>query len=400
MSRNIVEVDPQKFPWLDIARYTFCMAAENAGVFYLSGQTAGAYDPGQGKVVCKGDLIEQTKVIYEKLGVVLEAAGLGFENVVQTVDYVYAVGLPQYRQTAEMRRQYLGDSPVASTGICVERMLRPDALIEISAVAMKAPKRGIDPASGLSQQLTFVPAVEADGIVWLSGITGREILDGKRIYPRSTARQVELSYQSIGPVLEAAGVRPGDIVKSLDYIAPQATLQYRDTGAARKDFYGGRYPAATGILINRLLRPEAHVEVEVVAVNGGTRQEITVSDWDGHFGRLTYLPGIKKGRMVHVSGETAVDHTTGQSVGGFDLAAQAEQAYGNIARVLAEAGYSMDDVVNTIEWVAPNGLMGYRGTQEVRRKYFGDSFPSATGVVVHQLLRPELLIEVTAVAMV
>ena len=399
MSRNIVEVDPKKFPWLDIARYTFCMAAENAGVFYLSGQTAGVYDPDQGKVVCKGDLLEQTKVIFEKLGVVLEAASLGFENVVQTVDYVYSVGLPQYRQTGEIRRQYLGSSPVASTGICVERMLRPDALIEISAVAMKAPKRSIDPAPG-SSQLTFVPAVEADDTVWLSGITGREVVDGKRHYPRSTARQVELSYQSIGTVLEAAGAQPGDIVKSLDYIAPQATLQYRDTGPVRKDFYGGSYPAATGILINRLLRPEAHVEVEVLAVKDGTRQEITVSDWEGHFGRLTYLPGVKKGRMVHISGETAVDHATGQSVGGFDLAAQADQAYGNIARVLAEAGYSMDDVVNTIEWVAPNGLMGYRGVQEVRRKYFGDSFPSATGVLVHQLLRPELLIEVTAVAMV
>ena len=400
MSRNIVEVDPQKFPWLDLTRYTFCMAAENAGVFYLSGQTAGAYDPAEGKVVCKGDLLEQTKVIYEKLGVVLEAAGVGFENVVQTVDYVYSIGLPQYRQTAEIRRQYLGDSPVASTGICVERMLRPDALIEVSAVAIKAPKRAIDPASGSSQQLTFVPGVEADDIVWLSGITGREIVDGNRRYPRSTARQVELSYQSIGLVLEAAGALPSDVVKSLDYIAPQARLQYRDTGAARKDFYGSQYPAATGIFINRLLRPEAHVEVEVVAVKGGSRQEITVADWDGHFGHLTYLPGVKKGRMVHISGEAAVDHTTGQSVGGFDLAAQAEQAYGNIARVLAEAGYSMDDVVNTIEWVAPNGLMGYRGVQEVRRKHFGDSFPSASGVLVHQLLRPELLIEVTAVALV
>jgi enamine deaminase RidA (YjgF/YER057c/UK114 family) len=376
------------------------MAAENAGVVYLSGQTASVYDPSQGKVVCKGDLIEQTKVIFEKFAVVLEAAGMGFENVVHTVDYVYSVALPQYRQTGEIRRQYLGNSPVASTGICVERLLRPDALIEINAVAMKAPKRGIDPIQDRSRQVTYVPGVIADDIVWLSGYTGNEMVDGTRHYPRETARQVELSYRTIGTVLEAAGARPGDVVKSLDYIAPRATLQYPDSGAVRKDFYGGQYPAATGIIINRLLRPEAHVEVETLAVLGGDRQEITVSDWDRRYGRLTYHPGVKKGRMVHISGQAAVDHTTGQNVGGFDMVAQAEQAYGNIARVLAEAGYSMDDVVNTIEWVAPNGLMGYRGTQEVRRKYFGDNFPSATGVLVHQLLRPELLIEVTAVALV
>jgi enamine deaminase RidA (YjgF/YER057c/UK114 family) len=82
------------------------------------------------------------------------------------------------------------------------------------------------------------------------------------------------------------------------------------------------------------------------------------------------------------------------------MAAQAEQAYSNIARVIAEAGYSMDDVVNTIEYVTPNALMAYRGVAEVRRKYFGDRYPSATGVVMHELLRPEMMIEVTAVAVV
>ena len=61
----------------------------------------------------------------------------------------------------------------------------------------------------------------------------------------------------------------------------------------------------------------------------------------------------------------------------------------------------MDDIVNTIEWVAPNGLMDYRKVGEVRRKHFGDRFPLATGVSMHQILGPpEQLIEVTAVAVV
>lgn len=60
----------------------------------------------------------------------------------------------------------------------------------------------------------------------------------------------------------------------------------------------------------------------------------------------------------------------------------------------------MDDIVNTIEWVAPSGMMDYRKVGEVRRKYFGDRFPSATGISMHQILgRPEGLIEVTAVAL-
>ena len=53
MSKNIIEVDPAKFPWLDLNRYTFCMGAENSGFLYLSGQTASEYDPMLVRVVCK-----------------------------------------------------------------------------------------------------------------------------------------------------------------------------------------------------------------------------------------------------------------------------------------------------------------------------------------------------------
>ncbi|PKB73339.1 MAG: hypothetical protein BZY75_02390 [SAR202 cluster bacterium Io17-Chloro-G7] len=400
MSKNIVEVDPDKFPWLDLRRYTFSLAAENSGIVYLSGQTASEYDPDPGKVVCKGDLLDQTRVIYEKLGVILDAAGLSFDNVVQTVDYVDPVALPQYRQTGEIRRQYLGGTPVGSTGICVERLLRPDALIEVSAIAMDGEKELVNPYADQFAQVTYVPGVEVDGIIWLSGFIGYEDDNGARKYSRDTNRQVELSYGIISGVLEAAGSVPGDVVKSLDYISPQALLQYPDSAAARRDFYQGSYPAATGIPINRLLRPEGHVEVETIAVKGGSREEIRIPEWDRRYQELTYHPGIKKGHMLHISGQAAVDHTNGESVGGFDMTAQADKAYENIARVLSEAGYSMDDVVNTIEWIAPNGLMGYRGTQDVRRKYFGESFPSATGVIIHQILRPKLLFEVTAVALV
>ncbi len=400
MSRNIIEVDPKKFPWLDLQRYTFCMAVESNGLIYLSGQTASAYYETEGRVICKGDLLEQTRLIYEKLGVVLEAAGLSFQNVVQTVDYVDPVGLPQYRQTGDIRKEFLGDTPVASTGICVERLLRPDALIEVNAVATIDEKRVIDPGWARYQQLTYAPAIEAGDVIWLSGFIGSEEVDGKRIYPQDTAQQTALAYKSIGEVLQAGDAQPGDIVNSLDYVSPQAILQYSNTDAVRSKFYGDQYPAATGIVANRLLSPYGHVEVETVAVKGGSREEIRIAQWEGRYSRLTHVAGIKKGRLLYISGQSSVDHTTNENIGGFDMAAQADQIYSNIAQVLNTAGYSMNDVVNTIEWVAPNGLMGYRGVQEVRRKHFGDNFPAATGVIIHRMLRPELLMEVSALAVV
>jgi enamine deaminase RidA (YjgF/YER057c/UK114 family) len=401
MAKSIIEVDPDKFPWLDLNRYTFCMGAENRGILYLSGQTASEYDPESGRVVCKGDLLDQTRVIYEKLAVALDAAGMGFQNVVQTVDYIDATALPLYRQTGAIRREYLGDSPVGATGIIIERLLRPDALIEVSMVAMRGDKQPISLGKDRYGQLTFVPGVVVDDIVWTSGFVGNEEVDGQTHYPQDTSRQLELTYEVLGQVLTAAGSGPEDVVKSLDYISPQCLLQYPNTDDVRRGFFGNHFPATTSIPVNRLLRPEGHVETEMVAVMGGTREEIRVPEWEPTQGGLTRSAGVKKGNTLHISGQAAVDNVTGNTVGGFDIVAQCEQAYSNIARIMEEGGYSMDDIVNTIEWVSPNGLMDYRKAGEVRRKYFGDRFPSATGVAMHKIMgRPEQLIEVTAVAVV
>jgi len=402
MSKNIIEVDPAKFPWLDLNRYTFCMGAENSGILYLSGQTASEYDPKLDRVVCKGGLLDQTRVIYEKLAVALEAAGMSFQNVVQTVDYIDATALPLYRETGAIRKEYLGDNnPLGATGICVERLLRPDAFIEVSMVAMRGEKKPINPGWDRYGQLTYVPGVEVEDMVWTSGFVGSEDINGQANYPQDTARQVELTYGIIGKVLAGAGVGPEDVVKTLDYISPQCLLQYPNTADVRRGFFGDRFPASTNIPVNRLLRPEGHVEIEVVAVKAGDRQEIRVPEWEQHYGGLTQNAGVKKGRMLQISGQSSVDPGTGATVGGYDIVVQTEQAYSNIARIMGEGGYSMDDIVNTIEWVAPNGMMDYRKVGEVRRKYFGDRFPSATGVSMHQILgRPEQLIEVTAVAVI
>ena len=68
MSRNIIEVDPKKFPWLDLQRYTFCMAVESNGLVYLSGQTASAYYETEGRVICrnflKRDLISKEEDLF------------------------------------------------------------------------------------------------------------------------------------------------------------------------------------------------------------------------------------------------------------------------------------------------------------------------------------------------
>ena len=120
--------------WEAYKRLTFAPAVRKGNMLFISGTDATQVDPATGKLIVRGDMVEQTTVIYEKLKAILEAAGATFEDVVWTTDYITTK--ENYKATAEVRRQYFGGSFPASTGIIVKSLLSEGALIEIDAVAL------------------------------------------------------------------------------------------------------------------------------------------------------------------------------------------------------------------------------------------------------------------------
>jgi len=109
-----------------------------------------------------------------------------------------------------------------------------------------------------------------------------------------------------------------------------------------------------------------------------------------------YSHAIKVGNTVYVSGQVGVGEDSAVAPGGFE--AQARQALENLKRVLEAAGVSFKDVVKLNTYVTTMEFMpAYR---EVRRNYLGDHYPASTLVQVAGLARPELLIEIEAVAVV
>jgi aminoacrylate peracid reductase len=122
-------------PWP--ARYTFSPAVRAGNLLFVSGMTAGDE---RGQLVGPGDIVAQTRYIYEKLGALLAAAGGGFEHVVQTTEYVTTT--ENYGQTAEIRREVFKGRYPTATWVIVAGLLRPGALIEISAVAVLPDRAG------------------------------------------------------------------------------------------------------------------------------------------------------------------------------------------------------------------------------------------------------------------
>ena len=120
--------------------YTHAVVVEPGRMAYVSGQVA---RDAAGKVVGAGDMRAQTKQVFENLKIALEAAGSDFAHVVRLNSYL--TDMSQMAAYRDVRREYLAGlaHPPASTTIGVSRLVDPDLLLEVEAVAVvvKPPKK-------------------------------------------------------------------------------------------------------------------------------------------------------------------------------------------------------------------------------------------------------------------
>lgn len=107
---------------------------------------------------------------------------------------------------------------------------------------------------------------------------------------------------------------------------------------------------------------------------------------------------VARGRTVFVRGQVGQSLDTAVSVGIGDAAAQAQQAMRNIARILQEAGATLEHICKiTIYLTDP------RWREPVYRTIGGwlkGVYPVSTGLVVSALARPEWLVEIDVIAVI
>ncbi len=127
MSRRQV-INPGWASYVDLA---FSPAVVKNGMLFISGLNAVGED---GRLGAPGDIVNQARIIYEKMAAILQAAGGSFVDVVKTVDYI--VDRNDYRMTADVRREFFGSDFPAATGVVVKELLGRGVLIEIDAIAV------------------------------------------------------------------------------------------------------------------------------------------------------------------------------------------------------------------------------------------------------------------------
>jgi len=115
-------------PWE--SRVFWGLGVVAAGKFlYSSGITA--RDP-EGNVVGVGDMRVQITQAFNNLGDVLRVAGVGFDRVIKFT--MYTTDIEAFMKEAEVWQRHFIQHP-ASTLVEVRRLVHPDMLVEIEAVA-------------------------------------------------------------------------------------------------------------------------------------------------------------------------------------------------------------------------------------------------------------------------
>ena len=114
-------------------------------------------------------------------------------------------------------------------------------------------------------------------------------------------------------------------------------------------------------------------------------------------GSYTLVNIAQPGRMVFIAGQTASDHE-GEVVGVGDPGAQTRAVLGEIKLAVEAAGGTMQDIVAMN--VFSTEVRYHRDINEARREVLGANFPTSTMVQVVALARPELLLEINAIAVI
>jgi 2-iminobutanoate/2-iminopropanoate deaminase len=86
-----------------------------------------------GTVVGIGDVVAQARQVFTNIGLVLAAAGAGFGDIAKVT--IFLTNVDDRARINPVREEFFGEARPASTLIEVSRLVLPEFLIEVEAVA-------------------------------------------------------------------------------------------------------------------------------------------------------------------------------------------------------------------------------------------------------------------------
>ena len=113
--------------------------------------------------------------------------------------------------------------------------------------------------------------------------------------------------------------------------------------------------------------------------------------------KLNISAGVKVGDTIYLSGTVAFDND-GNVIGAGSVYEQSKQVFTNIEGALECAGASMADIIKITTFLTD--ISGYGEFGRARTEAFPNGVPASAAYETSALIKPELLVEVEAIAVI
>ena len=259
---------------------------------------------------------------------------------------------------------------------------------------MNTPRR-VNVASGrqLESLAHYSRALRVGDTVLQSGTTAID-RQGQVRGEGDVAAQVAAIMQIATWSMGKAGGRLDDVVRSRVYVTD---ITQGDAAArAIAPYFRTARPAATLVQVNGLARPGQLIEIELDAVDGAGASARRIGSGGPLEDVYAYSRAVRVGDRVFISGSTAL--RAGGVEGPGDMYRQTHATMETILRTLAEAGGAPGDLVYTKTFLTDLGKAADYTRAFVEA--LGDVRPVSTLLAVPALIRPELLVEIEAEAVI
>jgi enamine deaminase RidA (YjgF/YER057c/UK114 family) len=247
---------------------------------------------------------------------------------------------------------------------------------------------------------TFCLGLREGDAAWTSGHTSAAFdpAVGKMTVSGSMTEQARTAYTKVLAILEAEGFGPEDVVHVTENVTVAGIGEYAAAAAVRAEMLKGVSPAVTTVVVERLVRRAALLEVELHAVTGGGR-ELRAASEAREAGTWTTSAVREADGVVHLPTVVPIDEH-GDVVHPGDLVGQYAYCLDRADALLRDAGLSLDAAVTTYDYTTPATRDTYRKTHRPRKERLGGAgvFPGAGGILISRLHHPEQLVALDVTA--